>query len=72
MKEKLIKIILEHTDEDLRVIDLVGLVDAIEALYAEYEGHWMYPTDWASIDPKKWGDLWETNNMWEEEDESSD
>lgn len=32
MKEKLIKIILEHTDEDLRVIDLVGLVDAIEAL----------------------------------------
>ena len=55
MKEKIIKTILENTDEDLRVTDLVGLAEAIEELRF---GYW-YPSrvDWGGIDSDKWGEL---------------
>ena len=52
MKEKLIKAIMDNTDDDLRVIDVLGLVEAIEEVFYPYT----YKVDWAKLDPKKWGE----------------
>jgi len=54
VKEKIIKTILENTDEDLRVTDLVGLAEAIEKLYGR---HYYCRIDWGGIDSDKWGEL---------------
>ena len=51
MKEKIIKTILENTDEDLRVTDLIGLAKAIEKLYGGYHH---ISVDWSKVDEYKW------------------
>ena len=60
MKEKLTNIILKYCDNDLMIVNLSGMVDEIEELYASER--WTkinaeLATDWAAIDPVKWGDL---------------
>jgi len=58
MKEKLTNIILKHCDGDLVVINLSGMVDEIEELYAsERKINADLAVDWAGIDPVKWGEL---------------
>ena len=66
MKEKLIKTILDNVDGDLRIVNLQKLTDDILDLLK-------VKTDWAGLDPEKWGELEYVTNVsqkghWEEDD----
>ena len=54
MKDKIIKTLLEYTDDTLMIIDLVALAEAIEELYSDH--YYIGGVDWAKLDPTKWGE----------------
>lgn len=52
LKERMIKTVLAHLDEDMRVISLTKMVDELYELTISFKDE-----DYAAIDPDKWGEL---------------